>query len=181
MTPNETRAPLLNDLLLVAFLVALDTVTRVVPHDWNLIPVAATALFAGRVLRNGALAPIVPIMGLLIGDLFLGREDWRIALVVYAAFTLPAVVGMLSRKLSGATVVAASMVGCSLIFFVTTNFAVWAFSPLYPHTMQGLIDCYVAALPFLRNTVAGDLLWIGVLYAGLWLARRAPALAGRSI
>ncbi len=181
MTPNETRAPLLNDLLLVALLVALDAVARIAPHDWNLIPVAATALFAGRVLRNGALAPIVPVAGLFIGDLFLGREDWRIALVIYAALTLPAVVGMLSRRLTGTTVVAASMVGCSLIFFVMTNFAVWAFSPLYPHTLQGLIDCYVAALPFLRNTVAGDLVWIGVLYAGLRLARRAPQVAQRPL
>lgn len=167
--------PLHHDALLIAFLVGLGALSRIFPQDWNLMPVAASALFAGRMLGTPRLAPIVPLAALLISDLFLGREDWRIALVVYAALTLPAIVGMLSRTFAGAAPVVAGMLGCSLIFFGTTNFAVWAFSGMYPMTAQGLGDCYVAALPFLRNTVAGDLVWTGILFGGAWLAELLPA------
>ncbi|HZP78430.1 MAG TPA: DUF6580 family putative transport protein [Pseudolabrys sp.] len=178
---TDTRASLAHDVLLIAFLVALGAIARIFPQDWNLMPVAATALFAGRVLGRPVLAPIVPLAAMLISDRFLAPGHLGVTLVVYTAFVLPAVVGMLSRRLTGTAVVAASMIGCSLAFFLSTNFAVWLWDGLYPLTAQGLADCYIAALPFLRNTVGGDLLWIGLLYAGLWLAQHMPSAARRSV
>ncbi|MGC1824356.1 MAG: DUF6580 family putative transport protein, partial [Pseudolabrys sp.] len=74
-----------------------------------------------------------------------------------------------------------AMVSCSLIFFVTTNFAVWAFSGIYPRTFEGLTQCYIAALPFLDKSVLGDLFWTAVLFGGAWLAQRVPALSRRAI
>jgi hypothetical protein len=74
----------------------------------------------------------------------------------------------------------AAMLSCSLIFFVSTNFAVWAFSGMYPPTWQGLTQCYVAALPFLDKTVLGDLFWTAVLFGGVWLAQRVPGLSRRA-
>src|SRR5262249_3823053 len=59
----------------------------------------------------------------------------------------------------------------SLLFFATTNFAVWAFSGMYAHDLHGLVLCYVAALPFLWNTVAGDMLWTALLFATWWSAK----------
>ena len=41
---------------------------------------------------------------------------------------------------------------------------------------EGLVQCYVAALPFLDKTVLGDLLWTGVLFGGAWLVQHRPAL-----
>jgi len=58
-----------------------------------------------------------------------------------------------------------------LIFFVATNFAVWAFGGLYPHNLEGLAECYIAALPFLRNRIAGDLFWATLLFGGYHLVR----------
>ena len=72
------------------------------------------------------------------------------------------------------------MVSCSLIFFVATNFAVWLFSGLYPLDLQGLAQCYVAALPFLEMTVMGDLFWTAILFGGAWLVQHGPALARRA-
>ena len=66
----------------------------------------------------------------------------------------------------------------ALVFFSVTNFGVWAFTPLYPKTVNGLIECYVAAIPFFWNTLAGDLVYSTVLFGGLMLAeKRWPALA----
>ena len=181
MTVNRTRADFWMDVLLVAFLIGFDVVARLLPHAPGVWPFAASALFAGRVLRIPALAVIVPLAAVLLSNVALAGDDWRITLVVCAAITLPAFAGMLARRWQGAIPVIAAMLSCSLIFFVTTNFAVWAFGSLYPHSWQGLVQCYVAALPFLDKTVLGDLFWTAVLFGGSWLVQRAPLPSRRAV
>ncbi|MBI4366282.1 MAG: hypothetical protein HY543_05635 [Deltaproteobacteria bacterium] len=168
------------DLALVVFLIGFDVAARLLPHAPGFMPVAASALFAGRMLRIPALAVIVPLAAMALSDMALPADDWRITLVVFAAIAVPALVGMLSRQWSGAVVIAASLVSCSLFFFAASNFAVWAFGGLYPHSLQGLVQCYVAALPFLDKTVMGDLFWTAVLFGGAWLVQHGPALAKRA-
>lgn len=181
MTVNKTRADLWMDVLLVAFLIGFDVAARLLPHAPGVWPFAASALFAGRMLRIPALAVVVPLAAVLLSNVALAGDDWRITLVVCAAITLPAFAGMLVRRWQGALPVIAAMLSCSLIFFVTTNFAVWAFGSLYPHTWQGLVQCYVAALPFLDKTVLGDLFWTAVLFGGAWLVQRTPMLSRRAL
>ena len=180
MQPNKARADLLMDLGLVAFLVVFGVVARLVPHAPGFMPIAATALFAGRMLRIPALAPVVPIAAMVLSSLALGPDDWRISLVVILAISLPALVGIVSRRWPGIAATAAVMVPCSLIFFVASNFAVWAFSGMYSLDLAGLTQCYVAALPFLQNTVAGDLFWTAVLFGGAWAIQNGAMLAGRA-
>lgn len=180
MQPNKARADLLMDLALMAFLIVFAVLARLLPHAPGFMPVAASALFAGRMLRIPALAVIVPIAAMLLSSLAMGPDDWRIALIVYAAISLPAVAGMLSRRFSGIAPTAAVMVSCSLFFFAASNFAVWAFSGMYSLDFAGLTQCYVAALPFLQNTVAGDLFWSAVLFGGAWAIQNGAMLAGRA-
>ena len=69
----------------------------------------------------------------------------------------------------------------SVLFFVVTNFGVWLVGDLYPRTLEGLVACYVAGIPFFRNTLAGDLLYAAVLFGGLAVAeRRFPVLREQS-
>jgi len=178
---HKTRADLWMDLLLVAFLIGLNVAARLLPHVPGVWPFAASALFAGRMLRLPVLAVIVPLAAVLLSNVTLAGDDWRITLVVCLAVTLPAFAGMLVRRWPGAMPVVVAMVLCSLIFFVATNFAVWAFSGIYPLTLEGLTQCYIAALPFLDKTVLGDLFWTAVLFGGAWLAHRVPALSGRAL
>ena len=181
MLANRTRVDLSMDLLLVAFLIGFDVAARLLPHAPGVWPFAASALFAGRMLKVPALAVIVPLAAVLLSNVALTGDDWRITLVVCCAITLPAFAGMLTRRWSGAVPVIAAMLSCSLIFFVVTNFAVWAFSGMYPLTWQGLAQCYVAALPFLDKTVFGDLFWTAVLFGGAWMLQRMPALSRRAL
>ena len=176
MPMAKTRADLTMDLALVAFLIAFDVTARLLPHAPGVLPVAASGLFAARMLRRPALALIVPLAAMAISGFGLAGDDWRVSLVVYAAIAVPALAGIYSRRWRGALAVVATMVSCSLIFFVSTNFAVWAFSGMYPLSWQGLSECYVLALPFLEKTVVGDLMWTAVLFGGAWLAQRGPAL-----
>jgi hypothetical protein len=108
---------------------------------------------------------------LLLSDVVLGFDDWRISTVVCLSLVLPAVVGLFTRRFRVSRMLVPAVLSCSLIFFITTNFAVWAFSGMYSADMAGLIKCYIAALPFLQYTVAGDLVWAAILFGGAWLVQ----------
>jgi hypothetical protein len=175
------RAPRvgLADLSTVAFLIGIDVAARLLPHAPDFTPVAATALFAASALRIRALSPLVPIAGMLLGDAVLGFYDWRVMAAVYGVLALPAIVACSSSRLRRPAMIIPVLLSSSLAFFLVTNFAVWASSPLYTASVTGLLKCYVAALPFLRNMVAGDLFWGLVLFGSYRLLHtvRAPSAA----
>jgi hypothetical protein len=57
----------------------------------------------------------------------------------------------------------------------------WLSSGIYPRNLAGLQACYVAAIPFLQNTVAGDLFYAALLFGGFGLVERlVPRLRPRS-
>jgi hypothetical protein len=166
------------DVPLAACLIGLDVAARLLPHAPNLTPVAASAVFAGAVLRSKASALAVPLAAMLLSDLVLGGYDWRVMSVVYASLALPALLGRLGR--GRRLVLAPIVLSSSLLFFVTTNLAVWAFSGMYPGDLAGLVHCYVAALPFLQNTVLGDAAWSAALFGAWWLAGCTRLAPGRA-
>jgi hypothetical protein len=48
----------------------------------------------------------------------------------------------------------------------------------YPRTPAGLLACYIAAIPFAKNMLYGNLLFSCVLFGGMeFLKARQPALA----
>ena len=165
------------DLATVAFLVGIDIAARMLPHAPDFTPVAATALFAASVLRVRSLSVLVPVAGMLAADALFGFYDWRVMAVVYATLALPAITACWSNRLRRPGMIVPVLLATSLTFFLLTNFAVWAFSPLYAANLTGLLKCYVAALPFLQNMVAGDLTWALLLFGSRSLvqAMRAPS------
>jgi hypothetical protein len=175
------RSPSLrNDLLLVAILIALGVAARLLPHEPNFTPIAASALFAGTVLRMRALAFVVPVAAMLISDAIIGFDSSPMTFVIYAMFILPACVAFLPGRARAPGMFVPAIIAYSLLFFVVTNLAVWAFSGLYPHTAAGLAACYAAALPFLPQTAIGDMFWAAVLFGGYALVQMAPRLVRRS-
>jgi hypothetical protein len=70
----------------------------------------------------------------------------------------------------------------SLIFFVVSDFGIWLTGDMYPRTLAGLVACYTAALPFLRNQMVGDLFYTAVLFGGFALLEsRFPVLRSRTV
>src|SRR5262245_19555959 len=181
MSPTDKRANLWMDLLLVAFLVALNVAARLLPHAPGYLPVAASGVFAARVLSIPVLALLVPVLAMIFSDAALPGEDWRIQAVGFAAIAIPAIAGMATRRWRGVIPVVATMVPCSVLFFLLSNGAVWAFSGMYSLTWQGLVQYYVVALPFLEKTVLGDLFWTAVLFGGAWLVQHLPTLSRRAL
>jgi len=97
--------------------------------------------------------------------------------IVHGSFALVVCLGLLLRKRRTPLRIAGAALASSTLFFVISNFGVWAFGSLYPQTGAGLVACYAAAIPFFRNTLMGDALYTAVLFSGFALAeRRIPAL-----
>lgn len=152
-------------------LVLIGAGSRLLGLPPNFAAVGAVALFAGWFFRNRLLAAAAPISAMVLSDLVIGAYDWRLMLAVYATLTLPVALGRLLSRIApdrapAFPVLATAAIG-SLLFFTLSNFAVWAFSAdaAYPKTGAGLAACFANALPFLRYTLAGDLLFSSALFA----------------
>ncbi len=143
-------------------LIGLGVVSRLVPHPWNATPVMAIALFGGTYLsRRWAL--ILPLAIVALSDFALG---WHATIpFTWGAFLLTGMLAWWIRVHPSPGRIFGGALAGSLFFFVVTNFGVWVTENLYPHTAVGLWTCYVAALPFFRNTLAGDLVYTGVLFS----------------
>jgi hypothetical protein len=155
------------DLAIIAGLVALGVAARLLPHEPNFTPIAASTLFAATVLKTRALALIVPIAAMLISDSIIGFDRSALTLTIYAMFLLPGLIAFVPDRMRAPGMFVPAIIAYSLLFFVVTNLAVWAFSGLYPPTTAGLAIAYAAALPFLPQTVVGDLFWAAVLFGGV--------------
>ena len=155
--------------------VLLAAVSRLLPHPPNVAPIMAMALFGGAYLANRRLAFLLPLAAMLLSDLVIGLHSQLLA--VYAAFALIVLIGRgLQQSRTFARIAGSTLLG-SVLFFVITNFGVWAVDQLYPKTWEGLAACYVAAIPFFRNALTGDVLYSALLFGGFeLLARRIPAL-----
>jgi len=166
-----------NKARLLALLVAIFAAAamRLLPHPPNFSPIAAMALFSGAYLSRQTLAFVAPIAALLLSDLVLGF--YPEVIFVYLSVALTVLIGWLISKRKTAVRVGAAAVASSLLFYAVTNFGVWLVVDLYPKTLPGLAACYVAAIPFFQNTLAGDLFFTALLFGGFALTERAvPAL-----
>lgn len=141
---------------LAIILIAIGAVLRLLPHIPNFAPIGAIALFSGTYLPK-KLALIVPLLAMVVSDIFIGYYAWPLMVSVYSSFLLSILLGTwLKKNKKWKNVLGASLLS-SFLFFIITNLAVFLFTPLYPKTLSGLAFCYYMALPFFRNTIAGDL------------------------
>lgn len=164
-------------------LVFIAALTRLLPHPDNFTPIGAMALFGAAYFSRHALTLAVPFIALFVSDLILNNVIYRqyypeFTLItswwIYAAFGLVMLAGwlLLRQKVSLVRVAAASLFA-SAIFFLVTNFSVWLEGTMYPKTSAGLMACYTAGLPFLKNTVLGDLFFSAALFGVYeWAMRR---------
>ena len=158
----------------ITSMIALAAISRLVPHPWNVTPIAAMALFGGAHFADRRLAFLIPAAAMMATDLFLG---WHGTLpFVYAGFAAIVLIGRAIRgRLTTVSVGGGALAG-TLLFFLITNFGHWLIAPEYPKTLAGLAACYTAAIPFFRNMLAGDLFYTAALFGSLALAQRRFAV-----
>ena len=135
------------ELIIILFIV-FAAIIRLIPHPPNFAPITAMALFGGVYFKNRKLAYAIPLIAMIISDLFLGF--YSISIFVYTSFIAITFIGTILKNINVANIFLSS-----LLFFIVTNLGVWFLG--YPLTIEGFLTCFTLALPFFGYTIAGDL------------------------
>ena len=150
---------------------------------WNFSPILPLCIFGGAFFARAKMAYAAPLAAWLLGDLGIlaltGRVDWAFypnQPLVYLSLALVATTGFALRERRSWARVAGAGLASSVGFFLVTNFGVWAFGDglLYPKTLTGLVDCYVRAIPFFRNTLVSMTVFLPLLFSPAALKAPAP-------
>lgn len=177
-------------ILLVLAMIFIAAFSRLIPHLPNFTAVGAMALFGSAYFSKKYLAILAPIAALWISDLAINN-------IVYAEFhesfvwfqsyqlytflpiVLITILGfVLFKKVSPAKVLTGS-IASSLIFFAISNFGTWL-SPfsLFTKDAAGLVNTYIAGLPFLRNDFVATVLFSTVLFSAYYIiTQKFPTLS----
>ncbi|MBQ6268523.1 MAG: hypothetical protein IJK61_00160 [Bacteroidetes bacterium] len=136
----------------------------------NFTPILAVALFVGVICTKFRAAMLIPFAAMLIGDLaFSGIHSMMFS--VYVSVFLIALVGnKIGEKYNVKNISLTSFLG-AIAFFLITNFAVWC-EGWYGYSFNGLINCYVAAIPFFRYTLLSSFAYAGALFGIYFLAEK---------
>ena len=154
------------EFIIALIFVLIGVSLRLIPHAPNFTPIAAIALFGG-VYFSKKIALILPVSAMLISDMFIGFYQIPVMISVYGSFLLCVVLGFWLKKHKKWYTAGGGAISSAVLFFLITNFAVWAFSPWYAKTLFGIAQCYLMALPFFRNTLAGDLFYV-IMFFGAY-------------
>ncbi|MGQ9798154.1 MAG: DUF6580 family putative transport protein [Ignavibacterium sp.] len=148
--------------LVITIMILAAAFVRLIPHPPNFAPIAAMALFGGAYFNKKSFAFAVPLAAMFLTDAVIGFHSsmW----IVYLSFALIVLIGMFMLKNVNIKNVVLASVTASISFFIITNFGVWAFGTMYPKNIAGLIECYIAAIPFIQNTLLGDLFYSGIMF-----------------
>lgn len=164
-------------LLTISGMIIAAVIIRLLPHPPNFSPIFAMTLFGGAYIDNKKTAFLLPLAAMIVSDLFFGLHS--LIPVVYGAIAIITALGfLLKNKVRPSTVIGASLLG-SLIFYIISNFAVWSLLGTYPQTPAGLVSCYVAALPYFKNTLISGLFYSALMFGTFEFAKRKfPVLEG---
>lgn len=163
-------------------LIGLVALSRLLPHPFNFTPIGAIALFAGTYITDRKKAFLLPLIALFISDIVIeivtGSGFYRDMIFVYGSFALITSIGFLVRGREQRQIIMVASLISSILFFFLTNFGTWLMYDMYPKSMQGLLMCYIAGIPFFKGTIMGDLFYNLVLFGSFALARwKFPVLA----
>lgn len=124
----------------------------------NFEAVTALSLVSGSFL-GGIFTPIIPLSIMFFSDLYFGNT--LVYLFTWSAFILIGLFGILVKNHSNGYIFKITGVGILsvLFFYLWTNFGWWLTSGMYPMNFQGLIECYIAGLIFLKNQLLSVLIF----------------------
>ena len=130
--------------------------SRFIPHPPNFTSLLALSFYVPAILGLRYIPAL--ILSFAITDLFIGLHGLTL-------FTWGSVIfiGLISRFFLTNT--KNRIFGCLLgvvIFFIVTNFGVWSLGS-YGYTLNGLITCYILALPFLGNTLVSAIIFSSII------------------
>ena len=166
---------------ILSILILLAAFTRIMPHPPNFSPMAAIGLFGAAHFAKKWHAFFIPLLGIWLSDLVINNfiytsSDLNIVWFYngfywqYISYVLIIFTGLfIFNKGVSLSKTFVGIVGSSGIFFLVSNFGVWAGSGMYSKNIAGLISCYIAGIPFMNNTIISDFLFTTVLFGSYYL------------
>lgn len=152
----------------------LGVISHLVPHSAGMSTVGAIGMMAAALLPRHLL-PVPVLLSIVAFDLINGTYQIAAMAFVYlahlaAAWSLTPVLSPAKKKISlpsfgGAAVISA------VVFYAVSNATPIALG-FYPNTVEGWMACYLAGLPFLLKGVLANVIFGGVAFTGIWLARK---------
>lgn len=160
------------NILFILTLILFAAFSRLIPHAPNFTPVISIALFGGAYFKKWY-ALLVPVAAMLLSDMVIGFYSLGSMAFVYGTILLITAMGFsLGKKMSAVKILGLSLSG-TVIFFITTNFAVWLLpDSMYPKTLAGIAQCYVMAIPFFGNMVLSTLIYSAVMFGAYEAAEK---------
>jgi len=159
--------------------------SRLIPHPADFTPLGAMALFGGCYFKDKRKAYLVPILALWVSDIILNSVLYFHKLTffysgflwTYSCFALIVLIGTFMKRVTFKNVILATITA-ALLHWLVSDFGVWLNGGIYPANLQGFIACYVAALPFLKNMLAANLIFGGVMFGAFeWAQKKYTVLA----
>ncbi|MDF2436703.1 MAG: hypothetical protein K0Q95_1079 [Bacteroidota bacterium] len=166
--------------IFIATAIFVAATSRLFPHIPNFTPIAAMALFGAVYFENKITAVLIPLVTMLISDvameLLTGWGFHNTLIYVYISFILTSMIGFWVKRNTTVQTIAMGSVISSVLFFIITNFGVWAASG-FAGGLNGLNVTYVMGLPYFAPTLLGDVFFNAILFGTFYIAqRRTPAL-----
>jgi len=146
-----------NNIQLVIWIVGLTLLlgmSRIIPHPPNFTPILAVGIFVPLLTGNWKSALPLTLGAMFIGDLYWGLHSYMAW--TYVSVALVSLIAINFSLLANCFI-------APIVFFIITNFGVWT-SGYYGFTLEGLMACYIAAIPFFHMTLLGTLTYTLLFY-----------------
>ena len=151
-----------NKIFIILLMTILLIMSRLITDIPNFTPTIALVIFTGYFIKNRYTVLLIILISQGISDFYIGLHDSM--LFIYFSFLLIAFISpLVIKKLNLSSVITASLIG-PVIFFIISNFGVWYSMNIYSNDMRGLIECYLAGVPFFDETLISTLLFSITIY-----------------
>ena len=155
------------------------TLSRLIPHPPNFTPIIAVAIMSSYFFKNIYLSCATLLISMLLADAFIGFYG-NMLFVYLSLFLIAFVFFKIGKKINFKNLFVYSFIG-SLIFFIISNFGVWAlgspgaYDVAYGKNLNGLVECYILAIPFFGNTFLSTLIFS---YPAIFIYKSLASRAG---
>ncbi|WP_437205249.1 DUF6580 family putative transport protein [Planctomicrobium sp. SH664] len=166
-------------------------------YPWGITLLPALAIFGMALFSNLRLAAGTILLASFLSDLAIGTisatqygltEGFRFAIYPGFAFSYLSLLiicgfGLLVRQRRNWLTILAAAVGGPTLFYLVTNAATWYFDSTigYSRDWNGLMQAYVAGLPFYRNALISTVGFSGLLFSPLGLAQMKRVEASATV
>ena len=138
-------------------LILVLALSRLIPHPPNITPIIAVAIMSSYLFKNLYFSLCALLISMILSDLFIGFYG-NMVFVYFSLILITFIFYKINSKINIKSLLVFCFFG-SLIFYIISNFGVWALSGMYEKSFNGLIYCYYLAIPFFKNTLISTILF----------------------